>query len=452
VVDSPFHNNNSTTATAGTASPVALVYDKLAFPLRTEMAYQLDHDSTTKRQLSNTLSTNKEVFAFIVALSLEKLEYRPYKLKFLSGLAVAIFVAAFDLEEEERERSQSVEKEKELDIKEFFPVRPHNSSAANLPSLALAPGHLSVPVLDFSKLSEGGPASRRGSYSSEEVNNIATSTGNMNIHNSSSTGNIRRTSLDHLSGGLPPVNEQTTPSMVRRKSSSSYHSMVGLDLSQSDAHHQMSTVTPASSGSGTSSNTNYNYNNNINNNNNNQNIHPNPSPNNNPIPVRDPSSSATLAITLSSPRGSARDHVPPLEDRLQLDTTINSTPTPRDVLDECLPTPRSMISVASRTDLQTGGAIVPAWTPPTDFSFPIFEIPVKHHPLPNDLTMESFSEVKHIADGSNSNIFLGKLPGEGRVVVKMIKQSAENDPIAIQEFDLEYGKRIVHFSSSFLLF
>lgn len=76
------------------------VYDQLAFPLRTEMAYQLDHEQEKE----------KEIFAFIVALSIEKIEYKPYKLKFLSGLAVAIFVAAFDLEEEEKERRQSVEK------------------------------------------------------------------------------------------------------------------------------------------------------------------------------------------------------------------------------------------------------------------------------------------------------------------------------------------------------
>lgn len=55
---------------------------------------------------------------FLVALSVERIEFKPYKLKFLSGLAVAIFVAAaFDLEseedDEEREIRRAVERQGE---------------------------------------------------------------------------------------------------------------------------------------------------------------------------------------------------------------------------------------------------------------------------------------------------------------------------------------------------
>jgi hypothetical protein len=143
------------------------------------------------------------------------------------------------------------------------------------------------------------------------------------------------------------------------------------------------------------------------------------------------SSAEVTPLVLQQPGGGgATKQVSPRA--LELPPLERSVSTPRDHLDECLPTPRSgIINVESRTDLQTGGAIIPAWEPAASFSFPIFQIPIKH-PIPNDLTMEHFYEIKHIADGSNSNIFLARFRGE-RVIIKMIKQSAEMDSIAIQE-------------------
>jgi hypothetical protein len=34
------------------------------------------------------------------------------------------------------------------------------------------------------------------------------------------------------------------------------------------------------------------------------------------------------------------------------------------------------------------------------------------NPVPDDLTLQDFSDIKHIADGSNSNVFLCNLKGE----------------------------------------
>lgn len=87
---------------------------------------------------------------------------------------------------------------------------------------------------------------------------------------------------------------------------------------------------------------------------------------------------------------------------------------------------------------------VPTWDPPASYSFPIALMPIKHD-IPGDLTFESFTDLRHIADGSNSNIFLGRLNGT-KVIVKLIKEEVEQDPVAIQEFELEYGTlaRISH--------
>jgi hypothetical protein len=48
---------------------------------------------------------------------------------------------------------------------------------------------------------------------------------------------------------------------------------------------------------------------------------------------------------------------------------------------------------------------VPTWSPAYRFSFPVSSIPVAN-PVPDNLTLQDFTEIKHIADGSNSNVFL----------------------------------------------
>jgi len=80
---------------------------------------------------------------------------------------------------------------------------------------------------------------------------------------------------------------------------------------------------------------------------------------------------------------------------------------------------------------------VPTWDPMDSFSYPVADIPLKCK-IPNNLTLDCFSEVKHIADGSNSNIFLVKWRKE-TVIVKMIKKQVQSDPIAVHEFDVEHG-------------
>jgi len=88
----------------------------------------------------------------------------------------------------------------------------------------------------------------------------------------------------------------------------------------------------------------------------------------------------------------------------------------------------------------------------------VADIPVAT-PAPDNLTLQDFSEIKHIADGSNANVFLAKFlgikylssvdfssniyfsripPGEA-VVIKMIKEDVQADPVAVHEFDIEHG-------------
>jgi hypothetical protein len=80
---------------------------------------------------------------------------------------------------------------------------------------------------------------------------------------------------------------------------------------------------------------------------------------------------------------------------------------------------------------------VPAWEPLDDWAFPVAELPVLLK-VPSNLTMDSFTGLRHIGDGSNSNIYLGYLAAK-QVIVKMIKEAVADDDVACHEFDMEHG-------------
>ena len=108
-------------------------------------------------------------------------------------------------------------------------------------------------------------------------------------------------------------------------------------------------------------------------------------------------------------------------------------------------TQQSVGSYCSSSDLESLFHIgIPTWEPLTEFNFPIEEMASKYT-MVNDLSLSIFSEVEHIADGSNSNVYKAKFNNE-KVIVKMIKSSMQEDPIAIHEFDIEHGMlaRIEH--------
>ena len=94
------------------------------------MAYLLDNGQT------------EGVRVYIVGFSVDKILYKPSKIKFLSGLGYAIYVAAFVLEDEEEEDGEgqtgTKADEKELDKKSAFVPRPITSSAS-LATMTLSP-------------------------------------------------------------------------------------------------------------------------------------------------------------------------------------------------------------------------------------------------------------------------------------------------------------------------
>lgn len=83
------------------------------------------------------------------------------------------------------------------------------------------------------------------------------------------------------------------------------------------------------------------------------------------------------------------------------------------------------------------GTGVPTWEPMQFFNFPVAEIEVKYKICLN-MQLNMFSDVMHIADGSNANIYSAKYKNS-KVIIKMIKSAVANDGIACHEFDIEFG-------------
>lgn len=82
---------------------------------------------------------------------------------------------------------------------------------------------------------------------------------------------------------------------------------------------------------------------------------------------------------------------------------------------------------------------IPTWDPIHKFHYPIALIPVTA-PVPiGDLDFDDFVDKKHIANGSNSNIYLASWKGDERVILKIIKKSMLMDSVANREFDHEQG-------------
>ena len=81
--------------------------------------------------------------------------------------------------------------------------------------------------------------------------------------------------------------------------------------------------------------------------------------------------------------------------------------------------------------------LTPTWDPVDPFSYPVADIPV-NTAVPDNLAMEHFTDIKYIADGSNANVFLARL-NEQKVVIKMIKEEVQSEPIAVHEFNVEHG-------------
>ena len=288
-------------------------YLDVGFPIRTEMAFVLESDSG-----GNT--------AFIIGFSTEIVEFKEKKIRYLSGLGNAIYVAAFDMDDEEEGVSQK--DCGELDTKEFLP-RPI-VSASSMVSLAGLPS-------GFSQMNLGGAHPPDYSSTPGRSKPMKSRTSS-NVSIGLSIDSPRKVSKDeeHIKqqqqGGLEPEPDNIQPVLNEKD----------FPIERFAEGQHLSTMGIA------------------------------------------PSAEETLPM-----KG------PPDEE---------STLIP----DELRP-PNIGIPHATSSTMVT--YYLPTWEPVAPFNFPVAEIPLKMD-LIEDLTFSSFSDVSHLADGSNANVYLAKFRNE----------------------------------------
>jgi len=107
------------------------------------------------------------------------------------------------------------------------------------------------------------------------------------------------------------------------------------------------------------------------------------------------------------------------------------------------PRPPSTLSLPDASPVPQALSLPPTWDPQSPFCFPVAEMPTKLL-VPDNLNLDSFERVQHLADGSNANVFCAVLNKQA-CIIKMIRAEVQNDPVAVHEFDCEHGM-LVRFS------
>lgn len=387
------------------------LYKIAGFPVLTEMGYVVEGRSDGPN-------------VFIVGFASEIVEKKQSKMKFLFGLGYAISVAAFDFEEDDDEYDDDVAGN-ELDLKKFVPARPLVATPF-VSGLNLATAALPLPnLMSTGDIRLGGIWGQNLSEANLQA-----------LHSAICSPRSEVASANDISEGIG-LDLSDSPSNVAVQTFSpepfsDLHGSVSISTNRVELMKDLLSL-PRSSPSV-------------------HNVKPIQAPKV-PVPTLNLSSIPRPVRTLSS---SDSQFLPIYDVGIALPTP-SEIPVQREVCDSgrmfsarsysALPlSARYDVAALSSRTIDTSRhsvastiltSIPPTWDPAAPFSFAVAAIPAKHI-LPDDLTIDSFSDVSHIADGSNANIFTARYNGK-RVIIKMIKASAQTDSVSVHEFDVEHG-------------
>lgn len=354
---------------------------------------------------------------FIIGFSSEAIELKQPKLKFLSGLGFAISVAVFDFEEDsEDEKDPNSE---ELDRKKFAPARPLTTtpimSAGSLqgmnPSISATELGLGVWGKNISEVNLAHLNGSTGTLSITPRSPRRNGSGDEVVSNYTPR---RNTSGDDV--GLPMLDSPYTAQAH------------AVHVRFNDKPQVLSAAEPVSPSPPTS---------------NKYPLSPQPGigavgifPMNAIKPEREAEKDEEdEESTVIQPANDIERPFSP-ETGLKYDLSLKPS-TSNTILKQDDGDSGKGDSDRSNGSSQLSTCIPPTWEPTAEFSYPVANIPPKHF-LHDDLGLEHFSEVRHLADGSNANIFLAKFEGE-TVIIKMIKEAVQTDPVSVHEFDVEHG-------------
>eukprot|EP01031_Cornospumella_fuschlensis_P025890 gene25890-31264_t len=405
-------------------------HEEVNLPVRTEMAYLLDGKC-------------EGASIFIVALAFDAVEYKDSKIRFLSGLGYAIYVAAFDFDfdDEDDDDDEScgdrVEENHELDVKAFVPMRqfqptplPSDANLAGMSAVSSVPnlssglgiwGHnLSSAVL--SALNTPRPHSDSIADSLSAGRSPRSNQLSPRSNQATPRGNVGLMLTDSLHDEYKGDASEEGSKGAEKGRSSPSSPLIGLTLSPTPPASSKKAVmipllalgqlsSPPSEKKGGEFD----------------------------VGLVDPSSPRDTVMHSGRRSSQGSSIVSAERERtvmfsIGLPEVSSILPHTSDLDEEGLQTARSEVSVVLNNAILN---LAPTWEPATPFCFPVAEISVKQR-LMDDLTLSQLTDVRHIADGSNSNIFVGRLNKE-KVIIKMIKEEAQNNAVAMHEFDLEHG-------------
>lgn len=326
------------------------------------MSYLLDTDST------------EGSFIFIVGLSTEKVEFKESKLKFLSGLGYAIYVAAYDLDDEEKEENID---SNELDAKAFVP-RPMVSSKS-LANFRQSPSSTLPALKDYGSRKNSDSSLAQAGLSIDSPDTVENRFSNFTMDSQEQQEAVASAVHDTLLR-FPELRDVGIAADSAEGGTKERSRSTGTPRAVF-----MSDVVQVS----------------------------------NDMDEQQPLSLPTVQEGDASSIGTEK--VDSLGQDLRESQKISA---------ELAPAPVEQPQVHLN-------AYLPTWEPVAEFNFPVAQIPVKID-LVDNLTFSSFSDITHLADGSNANVFLAKFRQQ-KVVVKMIKSEVQNDSVAMHEFDLEHG-------------
>lgn len=346
-------------------------------PFRTEMAYLLDGEY-------NGASI------FIVGLSFEVIYFKQSKLRFLAGLGYAIYVAAFDFDDDEDEDCSGMDGPEreydELDVKAFLPQHALRASHNDLQFLDPGDAAPDLGLGVWGKNISNALLHHSAQHTPRDSPRNRTES-NMTDVGLRLDGSLHASSSHHISPFLSAADFQV-PSRHVSRGSSKQDSSLHASFHSHHSHHET-----AQGGSAKKAMV--------------------------PMLCLDqlsPSASVGIADLPSAPRIS--EQLPAISEQLPA--------IPSADMDDSEGKDESVNSALNASMSASVANIPPTWEPGAPFCFPVAEIPVKYQMM-DDLTLAQLTDIRHLTDGSNANIFLGKL-GNDKVIIKMIKEEVSDVP------------------------
>ena len=380
------------------------------------------------------------VSVFIVAFSQHDFVMTTSKLNFLTGMGYAIYVSTDENFEDDESDASIASGNSQLDKKSFQPSLTKSDSKSNF--LAQSPPSSSIQLCPSGE--NTGLISLHST--NDHGNNIHTSNFKIVGNSELLVDDTKSISTDSHDGS-PPQSSMNTPSRSNYNnniggSSSSINNSANCYADQLDQFKQKMKSKEGGLGQQTSSNirviraipqyTNTSSNVNTNPNANYLGVFQTPGVGSEGLTSVQSNDSLSKELGSSLKIENVHERMASTEENGTNSHTnrVNISP----LTEECGPI---NLSEMNSPAVEENNQLVPNWEPVHEFCYPVSKLPVFFTSYLN-VDLSTVKYLRKMGEGSNSDIHWGQLDGI-KVVIKMIKEKALKNPVAIHEFEMEHG-------------